>query len=195
MTKTTILAFVNNVLKEAFTDIDTEIIATVNDLSKFNLLTGEDTDQTGSDGTENLVHSTDFKKLTSITPNDGSFDLEPLRAVPGGFKEYRRWMQSFNAGLRGSPTHYVDYEKKFFLYPTLNGAYTFVIKFYKFHAQSADAIEFGDDFVNAINYGAAYHAALFRKKTSYINIWRPIYHEERRLMILMNPPQPSFVGA
>ncbi len=199
ITQATILAFVNNRLQEDFADneIDDAILACLNDLTKFNLLTKSSPDsQSGVDGDTTLDVPSDFKKLISITPTDGSSVRQrPLIAVPGGFKEYRLWNSNSNTNFRSTPTHYTRLAGSFYLYPTLNGSFTFEIEYYKTHEQSTDTIEFDDNFANAINFGSTYYAALFRKKVSYVNIWRGIYQEERALMIRLNPPEPSFIGA
>lgn len=194
-----ILAFVNNRLLEAFSSggIDDEIIATFNDLTKFNLLRQTTPNsQSKVDGDNTLTVPADFKKLISITPTDGSsIQKEPLRPIPGGFKEYRRWQADANTNFRATPSHYTQHAGNFYIWPTLNASFTFETEYYKHHAQSVSSIEFDDSFTNALNYGATYLAALWRKKVSYVNIWRPIYLEERVLMIRLNPPEPSIVGA
>jgi len=168
----------------------------MNDLTKFNLLTASTPDsQSGVSGDSTLDLPSDFKKEISITPtNAASVQKRPLRPIPGGFKEYREWMTNFNAGLRGTPEYYVKYGGYFYLYPNLDASYDFEIEYYKHHAQSTATIEFGSSFTNALNFGTAYFTALFRNKTSYIKVWRPIYFEERQLMIMLNIPQPSIAG-
>lgn len=196
-TEPLIRAFVNGRLQEAFAtgEINSEIITCLNDLTKFNLLRASSPDeQSGVDGDVSIDVPSDFKQLISITLTDGSsVQKEPLLPIPGGFKEYRRWMS--NSVFRGTPSHYTRHAGTFYLWPVLNAAFDFEIEYYKNHAQSVATIEFDDTFTNALNFGTTYYAALFRKKTSYVNIWRPIYFEERALMIRLNPPEPSIVGA
>ena len=197
-----ILAFVNNRLQEAFASggVNDEILATFNDLTKFNLLKVTTPESaSGVDGTTSISVPSDFKMIISITPTDaGSVQKLPLLPIPGGFKEYKKWISDASSNFRSTPTHYTRHAGKFFLWPTLNASFTFKIEYYKHHAQGSAgiaAIEFDDTFTNALNFGATYYAALFRKKTSYVNRWRPIYHEERALMIQLNPPEPSVVGS
>ncbi len=198
MTEITIRTFVNAVLLKEFAvnEIDAAIIATLNDLTKFNLLT-QTTPASFSkvDGDNTLDLPDDFKRVISITPTDGSsIQKAPLLPIPGGFKEYKLWNADNRANFRSTPEYFVILAKKAFIWPTLNASFTFEMEYYKNHAQSVTSIEFAADFTNAVNYGAAYHTALFRKLTSYMAIWRPIYTEERGRMIQMNPPQPSVVG-
>lgn len=199
MTEETIRTFVNAVLQQSFSvnDIDAAIIATLNDLTKFNLLTATSpADFAKVDGDNTLDLPDDFKKVISITPIDGSsVQQEPLLPVPGGFKEYKLWNAHNNTNFRSTPKYFVKHAGKMYIWPTLNASFTLEMEYYKNHAQSTDTIEFAADFTNAVNYGATYHAALFRKQTSYIAIWRPIYTEERGRMIQMNPPQPAVLGA
>lgn len=192
--KDDILAFVNKRLKENFTEVDDEIKATLADLSKFNLLTAEAVDDPKVSGDFTIDYPELFKKLVSITPNDGSVNRRPMLPIPGGYKEYKNikaWEQSNSTA---GQFYFAEYNKKFYFYPTLTQSFTFTIEFYKHSAGDVGSIEFGDEFANAINYGTCYHAALFRKKTSYIDIWLPIYVAERQSMISLNPPQPSIVG-
>lgn len=199
MTEETIRTFVNAVLLKSFTvnQIDAAILATLNDLTKFNLLT-QTTPASFSkvDGDNTLDLPADFKKVISITPTAGSgVQTEALLPIPGGFKEYKQWNANNNVNFRSTPQYFVKHAGKMYIWPTLNASFTFEMEYYKNHAQSTGTIEFGSDFTNAVNYGAAYHAALFRKLTTYLAIWRPIYTEERARMIQMNPPQPSVIGA
>ncbi len=199
MTEETIRTFVNNRLQESFSanEIDDEILACINDLTKFNLLTASSpNEQSKIDGDNTLTLPSDFKKLISITPTDGSsVQQEPLLPVPGGFKEYRLWNSNNNSSFRSTPTHYVKHAGLFYIWPTLNASFDFDIEYYKHHAQVTSTIEFDSAFTNVLNFGATYYTALFRKKISYIGVWRPIYIEERTLMIRLNLPQPSIVGA
>ena len=199
MTEETIRTYVNAVLLKSFSanDIDAAIIATLNDLTKFNLLTASSPAEFSKvDGDNTLDLPTDFKKVISITPTDSSsVQKEPLLPVPGGFKEFRRWSADNNVNFRSTPQYFVKHAGKMYIWPTLNASFTFEMEYYKNHAQSTGTIEFSSDFTNTVNYGAAYHAALFRKLTTYLAIWRPIYTEERARMTQMNPPQPSVIGA
>lgn len=199
MDEETIRTFVNTALKKEYAanEIDNAIIATLNDLTKFNLLT-QTTPASFSkvDGDNTLDLPDDFKKVISITPTAGSgVQTEALLPIPGGFKEYKQWNANNNVNFRSTPQYFVKHAGKMYVWPTLNASFDFEMEYYKNHAQSTGTIEFGSDFTNAVNYGAAYHAALFRKQTTYIAIWRPIYFEERGFMIRMNPPQPSVGGA
>lgn len=190
------LAFVKQALKETGfvqADVDEAIKATLTDLAKFNLLTATPVEVAKVSGDKTLDFPTLFKKLVSITPNDGSVDRNPLLPIPGGYKEYRRWLSGTQTQSTPGQMWYAQYNKKFFIYPTLGQSFTFTIEYYQHSARDVDNIAYGDEFANAINYGSTYHAALFRKKTSYIEMWLPIYVAERASMIAMNPPQPSIV--
>ena len=192
--KADILSFVNNRLKENFTDVDDEIKATLADLSKFNLLTADAVEDAKVSGDFTIDYPTLFKKLVSITPNDGSVNRRPMLPIPGGYKEFRSIKSWEQSNSTAGQFYYAEYNKKFYFYPTLTDSFTFTIEYYQHSAGDVDNIDFGDEFRNAINYGACYHAALFRKKTSYIEIWLPVYLAERQSMISLNPPQPSIVG-
>ncbi len=194
--KDDILTFVKKALKEdgfVDADIEEEIKATLADLSKYNLLTATPVDIAGVDGDTNFDEPLRFKRLISITPNDGSNDKLPLLPIKGGFRAYRQLVSGTQSNSSGNPELYTRQNKKFWIYPTLTKSFTFTVEYYINSAGDVDAIEFSDDFINAIKYGTAYHAALFRKKSSYVDIWLPIYIAERGSMIAMNPPEPTIV--
>ena len=194
--KTDILTFVNQALQETFVqaDVNEAIKATQTDLAKYNLLTATPVEVAKVSGDKVIAFPTLFKKLISITPNDGSVDKNPLISLGGGYKEYKRLLSGTQVNSTVGQMWFAQYNKQFFVYPTLTQDMTFTIDYYQHSARDVDAIVYGDEFANALNYGTTYHAALFRKKVSYVNIWLPVYLAERQTMIAMNPPQPSIVG-
>lgn len=195
--KADILAFVKTALLEsAFVqaDVDPAIKATLTDLAKYNLLSAEPVEIAALSGAKTIAYPTLFKRLVSISPNDGSNDRNPLIALPGGYKEYLRKIEGLQVSSTPGQMWFAEYNEKFYIYPTLSQDITFTIDYYQHSARDVDSIAFGDEFANAIDYGATYHAALFRKKTSYVDIWLPVYLAERATMIAMNPPQPLIVG-
>jgi hypothetical protein len=186
-----ILTFVNNVLREAFsgTQLDEEIKACLADLSKANLLVDTETDVL-TIGDSSVALPDDFKQEVSIVPSLASVNYTPLKPFPGGFPKLQDAMTGTPTGL---PEYYAIFNKTMYFYPAASSAYTLTTSYYKHHAKTADTIEFGNDFSNAINFGSAYYAALFRKKSSYIEIWRPIYEEEKAKMIALTPTQPHII--
>ncbi len=176
-----IIAFVNEALQTNFsgTDLDVAIKTCLNDLSKSNLLTGEDTTQTLADGDETLDYPDCFKQEITITLNDGSNDLAPLVPLAGGFREYKNLMRSFNAGLRSNPTQFAKNNNKIFIYPTAGASFTTDIWFYKHHAQSADTFEFGDDAINAINFGTTHFKSHLMRREWYADKWIAFYENEK----------------
>lgn len=195
--KADILTFTNNVLKEAFsgTQLDEEIKACLADLSKANLLTAQDA-HVLTTGDKSFALPDDFKEEASIVPSLNSISYSPLIPFPGGLKAYKEAMATYeetSSSPAGLPAYYVIYKKYMHIYPGAGAAYTITTEYYKHHAKTADTIEFSDDFTNAINFGTAYFAALFRKKSSYIEIWRPVYEEEKAKMIALAPIQPHII--
>jgi len=194
--KADILTFVRKRLRENLTslpDVDDEIKTTLADLSKYNLLTATPVDVAKVAGDTDVDYPILFKRLVSITPNDGTRDLRPVLPLSGGFREYQRLLSGTISSYAAGQMYYAQHNKKFYIYPTMSQAYTFTIEYYQHSARDVDDIAFGDEYTNAINFGACYHAALFHKKTSYIEIWLPVYLSERTTLIRMNPPQPSIV--
>ncbi len=194
--KADILTFINQALLTNFVqaDVDEAIKATQTDLAKYNLLTATPVEVAKVSGDTSIAFPTLFKKLISITPNDGSIDRNPLISLGGGYKEYKHRISGTQVNSTIGQMWYAQYNSQFFVYPTLTQDMTFTIDYYQHSARDVDNIAYGDEFANALNFGSTYHAALFRKKVSYVNIWLPVWLAERATMIAMNPPQPSIVG-
>jgi len=188
------LTFVNSNLKRAETDIEVQIQTVLNDLSSLDFLTATDTAQTLASGGLTLNYPSLFKSLVSIVLIDSSSVRQaPLKPLPAGHKEYRELRD--NDSTTGEPQWYSEFDKKFWLWRPADGAYTSEIEHYKFHAQDVDTIEFGDEFKNCINFGAAYFVALKFALPNYISIWGPLYAQEKEIRRLSAPCQPHIVNS
>lgn len=192
ISKANILIFVNSKLHVSETDIDSEIQEVLDELSDENLLTattGLDDIDAADDlaaGTTTIAYPTLYKMLVDITLNDGSRDLHPLVAIPGGQVEYRRLLRL--SPSQGTPEWYSEFGQQFFIYQTSNGVYTPTIEYFKFHAGSEDdsganAIEFGDDFTRTLKSGACFNVATRRRMQEQMIIWGQKYQvdKQRRL--------------
>lgn len=195
--KADMIGFINEALllelEDDSTELDVAIQLCLNDLSNCNFLTAEDVSQSLVAGGLTLNYPTAFKQLISIVLNDGSYDSEPLKPIPGGMAEYGRLMKNYNSGLAGEPTHYTEFNKKFYIYPPADQAYTAKIKHYKFHAQSVDSIEFSDEFTNTVLFGTAYFKALLMSRPNDMAKWGQIYTNEKNLRWLEMPTEPQIV--
>ncbi|MDD5501962.1 MAG: hypothetical protein PHH26_00675 [Candidatus Thermoplasmatota archaeon] len=199
ITKAGIISFVNEALKleelATSTAYDIALQTCLNDLSNCNLLPAEDISQSLVLEGKTLNYPTAFKQLISIVLNDGSYDGKPLKLIPGGMSEYGRLMQNYSSNGVGEPTHQTEFNKKFYIYPPADGAYTAKIKHYKFHAQSITTIEFGDEFANAINLGTAYFkAVLTNRPVETVTKYSQLYYAEREIRRLEMPTEPQIVG-
>lgn len=193
--KASILAFVNSNLQRSETDIDIQILTVINDLSLYrNFL--EDTDESKilANGGTYLEKPTGFKAPISIVLNDGSVNLAPLKPMPGGYKGYREAMDNFNSGMESTPKYYACFGNYIYVWPTAGQAYTSIIDFYKQHALVANPIEFGDEFTNCMNFGAAYYVAMANKLTTNIAIWQPAYFDQIKRMVASHPGHARHVG-
>ncbi len=186
VTKANILAFVNSKLHVSETDIDAEIQEVLDELSDENLLTAKLEVSDLAAGTTTIAFPTLYKMLVAITLNDGSRDLRPLVAIPGGQVEYRRLIRL--SPSQGTPEWYSEFGQEFVIYPTSNGVYTPTIEYFKFHAGSeddtgADAIEFGNDFTRVLKSGACFNVATRRRMQEQMIIWGQKYQvdKQRRL--------------
>lgn len=174
--KANILTFVNDALNRSETDIDTQIQAVLDELSDNNLLEAQDTDQSLSSSDTYLDEPSDFKDLIAIVLNDGTYDGEPLKRLSR--IEYLRRMEDEATSDYDEPEYYSHFNGKFYIYHPSDGDYTATIDYYKRHAQNVDSIEFGDEFTNCINFGAAYYVACKYRLSNYIAIWGPKYYHE-----------------
>ncbi len=178
---------------EVATGYDVHIQQVLDDLAGKNLLNSEDTTQSLADGDTDLDYPDLYKQLVSIVLNDGTCDKAPLKLLPGGYKHYLRLMENYSSGLNGTPRWYAEFDDKFWPYPVPGQAFTATIKFFKYHAQSVAAIEFGDEFRNAIYWGTAYFYALGKPLSRYAKTYGPMYEREKLLQKLRRPSQPSIV--
>lgn len=193
--QSTILAFVNDALNEAYsgTQLDIAIQACLNDLSNEDILVATDTSQSLTSSSVSLNYPTDFKGLISIVLiNSSSVRQAPLIKLRGGHKEYRRLRD--NDSATGEPEHYSEFDNKFWLWRPSNGAYTTEIEYYRKHPQTPADILFGEECRNAINFGTTYYKALLAKKTDYIRIWQPIWLAEKLERAAAANAEPRICG-
>ena len=174
-------------------ELDVAIKMCLNDLSNSNLLKSSDTSQTLSSTSTYLEYPSLFKSLmdAGIILNDGSYDLDPLLKI--SWREYKELMTNFHSGLRSSPKAYAENDKKFYLYPAPGQTYTTEIWFWKYHDQSADSIEFEEEFRNVIYYGTIYFKAQLQGNQKYMGIWLPQYEREKTLRRISQNTQPRIV--
>ena len=121
------------------------------------LHTSEDTAIVATD--TRVADPSDIRVLDkdAITVNDGSTDSEPLK--PMSWVDYKRYMANGNGSV-GEPERYCRHGGYIYLYPTANAGFTVTVPYWKHHGDPADGIEFGDQFLHAIDFGtqAAYLA-------------------------------------
>jgi len=193
--KADILTFVNGVLRRSETDIDVQIQAVLDDLSDAEFLEETDESQSLENGDLTLDYPTGFITVVSISLTDSNgVEWAPLEKLPGGHAQYRKFRNNDSAA--GRPEWYSEFDDKFWLWRPANGEYDAVIEYTKRHpALSGDtgSIEFGDEFKNALNCGAAFQVALKFKLKDYISIWGPMYETAKEKMRLSRPGQPYIV--
>ena len=188
--KANVLIFLNKALRRTETDIDIYIQTCLNDLANSNLLLGQDTDQALESGDLTLDYPTDFKKLNTITLiNDSSVRDKPLRKLPGGHRQYLKLRESDSA--TGTPEWFSEYNKKFHLWRPANGDYTTEIEYFRHHPQDVSDILFGDEFINAVNFGTTFWFATMTNLKEYEDKWGPIYSNERLMREASMEIQPS----
>ena len=189
--KAALVSFANEALEESIgTDgLDEAIKLCLADLSEDNLLIGTDTSQALAADDETLAYPTGFKSLLNITLTpDGSDANEPLLKLKGGIKEYRELIAEATAN--GEPTHFAEFNELFYLWRNANGVYASLIEYYKYHADDADNIAFGDEFKNALKFGSTLFYALMKGRKRYMDIYGPLYGDQKDKRSLNTRKQP-----
>lgn len=185
-TKAKILTFVNSMLNRTESDIDIQIQQTLDDLSNLGLLREVNTDEILEDGDTSITVPTGYRDLISLVLINSSGNRQaPLEALRGGRREYHRLRESDKA--TGTPEFFVEFDNKFYLWRPANGDYTTEIEISKYHPKDVSDIEFGDEFLSAINFGTTYWVAVKVGLTRLINIWAPIYAQEKEIRRLNMP--------
>ncbi len=193
-TKAAILIFVNAALNTEFTaaQIEPELRTVLQKLSDNDLLIGSD-DTNYPANTVTITQPTGFRSEIALTPtNAAGVENDPLLALPGGYQEYRT-LKSNDANT-GIPEFYTLLNKVFYIWRPLNAIYNILIDFYKNHALDVDdgdfAIEFGDEFTDAINSGVTYYKARNQALRTYMGDWKIEWFEALANRIASFPRQP-----
>lgn len=197
MTKAEILTFVNEQLKRSETAVDTQIKTVLNELNRHELLT-ETAAGTIDQSDNSFTKPTDYKSYVSLTLTGSNSTGEPLLPMPGGYKGLleARGNRTEVVAEVGVPGWYADLKggPDMEIYPAADQDYTYALDYYKRHANSADTIEYGDEWANVFNFGATYYTSVKYSLTGKIAIWQPIYIAERQAMILATPRQIRVAG-
>ena len=190
-----VLTFVNNVLRRQETDIDTELQTVLDDLSQGPYIEAVDEEQSLVTGDEYLAQPDRYFSMISIVLNNGSSDLAPLKAFPGGYKAYRDQLGDVESVYVSNPVYYTKWGSVIWLFPIPAQSYTVRIDYYKVHDQDVSTIEFNDEWRRAIYFGTALEVALKRKMPDAINIYNTRYEVEKERQRLAHPGQVRVIGA
>lgn len=160
------------------------------DISNIGLLEGSDTTQTLELGDLTLVVPDEYKDVLTIQlTDDGGILQDSLIALSGGYEEYLLLMS--DSVTTRTPEWYSEYDGSFYLYPPPDDDYTVSIKYQKYDDQDDTAIEFGDEFSNALKFGSLYFYAMMKSRERYLNIWGPKYEVEKEMRRLNMKKQPN----
>jgi len=184
ITKANILSFTNGRLNRADTDIDDSIKLVLRDLAALRVLKSEDTSKTLTSSDYYMAYPTDALdgegSIISVVLTDSSSNIgEPLTVIAAGWKEYKLRMEDFTSSARSEPYEMITNDRKIYPWPAPNGSYTSSIWYYKRHDDTADTIEFSDDWTNAIYFGACMEVAIHHKMADQIKLWSERYYIEK----------------
>lgn len=190
--KASIESFINVCMEDGISaaSLTEAIKLCLRDLSNIGLLVGSDTSQTLSDGDLTLNIPDEYKDVLSIQLKDDSDVFQdPLIALSGGQEEYRLLMA--DSTTTSTPEYYSEYDGAFYLYPPPDDDYTVNIEYQKYDDQDDTAIEFGDEFSNALKFGSLYFYAMMKSRERYVALWGPKYEAEKEIRRLNMNKQPS----
>ena len=190
--KANIEAFINVCMEDGISaaSLTEAIKLCLRDISNIGLLVGSDISQTLANGNLTLAIPAQYKDVLSIQlTDDGGIKQDPLMAVSGGYDEYLLLMA--DSTTKSTPDYYSEYDGSFYLYPPPNGDYTVNIAYQKYDNQDDTAIEFGDEFSNALKFGSLYFYAMMKSRERYAALWGPKYEVEKEMRRLNMNKQPS----
>lgn len=102
---------------------------------------------------------------------------DPLIAFPGGWQEYLQAMA--DSVSTGTPKYYIEQNKKIYIYPPADGDYGVLIEYQKYDNQDDTAIEFSDEFINALKFGSLYFYTMMKGRERYVALWQQKYENEK----------------
>ena len=190
--KADIEAFINVCMEDGISaaSLTEAVKLCLRDISNIGLLVGSDTTKVLADGDLSLAVPDEYKDVLSIQlTDDGDVLQDPLIALSGGHEEYRLLMA--DSTTTGTPEYYSEYDGAFYLYPSPDDDYTVNIEYQKYDDQDDTAIEFGEEFSNALKFGSLYFYAMMKSRERYVALWGPKYEVEKEIRRLNMKKQPS----
>lgn len=156
ISKTDVLAFVNDRLGRAETDIDKIIIAVCKNISE-RLDCIEDTATISAvAGTVSYAWPTLCKRIVSVVRSSDNMPLEKI-----AWREYRD--RIYENSSQNTPEYWTYRKGLLYVYPTPNASVSLAVNFWKLHAESASTIELPDRLRQAVNLGATKELAYSRQ--------------------------------
>jgi len=113
---------------------------------------------------------------------------DPLIAFSDGWAGYLYAMS--DSVSVDTPKYYVENNGKIYVYPPSDGDYGILLDFQKYDDQDDTAIEFGDEFSNALKFGSLYFYAMMKGRERYIKLWGGKYEVEKEMRRLNMKKQP-----
>ncbi len=113
----------------------------------------------------------------------------PLTAFSDGWDGYRLAMSE--STTKRTPEFYVENNGKLYVYPPADTDYGVLLEYQKYDNQDDTAIEFGDEFSNALKFGSLYFYAMMKTRKRYLKIWGPKYEVEKEIRRLNRNKQPN----
>lgn len=204
ITHAEILATVNEAFETTYAaaNIANALRMALNDLSRMHVLKAEDTSQSTSTSTVYLDYPSDAlntdQAIISVQLTDSNgVDQGRLQRLRGGWREYRSQMEEFNTSHRSEPSHFVTHDRRIYLFVPPGAVYTTSIWYYRRHPElTTDGTSvFEDEWQTAIEFGTIRYKAMLLHDRKFLNIYDPIYRDEKEQMRLQIPREPSIEGA
>jgi hypothetical protein len=158
-------------------DIDEELRSVLYDLStRENFLETSGTITT-VDGTQSYTQPSMLKEVKDMyVDTDNHFEQIP-------YAEFLRNIENTDAPHESEPYQYALWNGKVYFWPIPDAAYTVIVEYYKYHANSVATIEFAERFREAIYAGVlsllwSGQLAHHERSTDQIIKWRGYYANE-----------------
>ena len=176
--------------------LKTQVTSAAHGLSDDNVVTVTgNTSYNGSQIVEQKTTNTYVIPVAFVADGTGVWMLNladtetPLIAFSDGWDGYQYAMAE--SVSKSTPEFYAENNGKIYVYPPSDTDYGVLLEYQKYDDQDDTAIEFSDEFSNALKFGSLYFYAMMKSRERYLNIWGPKYEHEKEMRRLNRNKQPN----